>query len=69
MSTRARTGRTMGTLGACAAVLLVTAALALGARGGRQARDQWPNYAIPNVVGAVMCLVVLVIPCKRFRRT
>jgi len=44
--------------------------LLAGAARAEQAptRTPRPSYAIANIVAVVMCLTVLAIPCKRFRR-
>ena len=55
--------------GAFAAAMLVAAGLALAARKAPVKTPQKPSYGIPNIVAAVMCLSVLAISCKRFKRT
>ncbi len=55
--------------GAFVAVVFVAAGLALGARKAPKKTLPKPSYGIPNVVAVVMCLSVLAIPCKRFKRT
>jgi len=63
-------GRILRRLAIGAAAILLASGLAIGAsRTAPRPREEWPNYAIPNITGAVMCFVVLFIPCKRFRRT
>jgi len=57
--------------GAFAAAVFLAAglALALGAWKVPEETLPQPSYAIPNIVAVVMCLSVLAIPCKRFKRT
>lgn len=55
--------------GAFAAAVFVAAGLALGAPGTPEKTLPQPSYAIPNIVAVVMCLSVLAIACKRFKRT
>ena len=56
-------------LGAFAAAVFVAAGLALGARKVVEKPVLKPSYAIPNIAAVVMCLSVLAISCKRFKRT
>jgi len=56
-------------VGAFAAVMFVAAGLALGAQKVPKKTLPKPSYGIPNIVAVVMCLSVLAIPCKRFKRT
>jgi len=62
-------GRWTVRAGAFVAVVFVAAGLALGARKVPQKTLPKPSYAIPNIVAVVMCLSVLTIACKRFKRT
>ncbi|MGB2754191.1 MAG: hypothetical protein WBD75_09790 [Phycisphaerae bacterium] len=55
--------------GVFAAAVFVAAGLALGARKAPKKTLPKPSYGIPNIVAVVMCLSVLAIPCKRFKRT
>ena len=55
--------------GAFAAAVFVAGGLALGAQKAPKKTPLKPSYGIPNIVAAVMCLSVLAIPCKRFKRT
>ncbi len=64
MSNRA-TWRQTATRAAAIAATLAPAGVALAADPTGDA----PNYAIQSLVAVVMCLVVLVIACKRFGRT
>jgi hypothetical protein len=47
---------------------LLLAGAAWGAAREQAEGPRLPSYAIPNIVALAMCLVVLAIPCKRFRR-
>ncbi|HUX00178.1 MAG: hypothetical protein WBD63_11155 [Phycisphaerae bacterium] len=64
-----RIGNRCGRWGRIAAGLVLGLLLA-GAARAEQAptRTPRPSYAIANIVAVVMCLTVLAIPCKRFRR-
>jgi hypothetical protein len=55
--------------GAFAAAVFVAAGLALGAQKVPENTPPQPSYGIPNIVAVVMCLSILAIPCKRFKRT
>lgn len=55
--------------GAFAAAVFVAGGLALGAQKAPEKTLPKPSYGIPNIVAVVMCLSVLAIPCKRFKRT
>lgn len=55
--------------GVFAAAVFVAAGLALGPRKAPKKTLPKPSYGIPNIVAVVMCLSVLAIPCKRFKRT
>ena len=55
--------------GVFAAAMFVAGSLALGAWKAPEKTLPKPSYVIPNIVAVVMCLSVLAIPCKRFKRT
>jgi|GEM_PF-4512876 len=55
--------------GMFAAAVFLAAGLALGAKRTPEKTLPQPSYGIPNIVAVVMCLSVLAIPCKRFKRT
>jgi hypothetical protein len=62
-------GRWTVRLGAFAATVFVAAGLALGARKVAEKTVLKPSYTIPNIAAVAMCLSVLAISCKRFKRT
>jgi len=66
---RVATGDSTGRAGAFAAAVFVAGGLALGAQKVPEKTLPKPSYGIPNIVAVVMCLSLLAIPCKRFKRT
>jgi len=55
--------------GAFAAAVFLAAGLALGAQRTPEKTLPQPSYGIPNIVAVGMCLSVLAIACKHFKRT
>ena len=64
-------GRWMVRLGAFAAAMFMAAGLMLGAVPRRVVEKTVlkPSYVIQNIAAVAMCLSVLAISCKRFKRT
>jgi hypothetical protein len=60
--------RALRRIGTAAAILLLAGSMALASRRVREQAPKLPSYAIPTIAVTVMSLVVLAIPCKRFRR-
>jgi hypothetical protein len=59
---------------AAAAILALCLAAPAGARlaPGRPEKSreaEQPQYVIPDIIAALVCVSALAVPCKRFRRT